>query len=63
MCIETMKGLFEKTPVHILKQLILRGKVNSYYILLEGYWYMKKMNEKLPPLKNETRQKNHKKGG
>ena len=57
---ETMKVLFEKIPVGLLKPLILRGKLKSLLHDIVDEWYMKKINDKLPPLNKQKLSKKSK---
>ena len=61
MYIETMKGLFEKIPAQLPKPQILREKRQSLLHDIGGEWYMKKINEKLSPLKKKKAKNKNKK--
>ena len=60
MYTENMKVCFEKIPVQLPKQQIIRVKCLSLLHDIGGEWYMKKINQKLPPLKKRKISKKEK---
>ena len=61
MYFETIKKLFQKIPVELLKPPSPKGKIQSLLHSIGGGWYMKKLNENLLPLKKRKPEKNHNK--
>ena len=54
---EAMQKSFKKIPVQIPKPLIHKEKRQSLLNTFGGNWYMKTINEKLPPLKKRKLKK------
>ena len=60
MCFETMTKLFQKNPIELPKPPIHEEKHQSLLHAIVGVWYMKKLNEKLPPPKKRKQEKHNK---
>ena len=59
MYIETILYLFKKIPVQLPKPLSHKGKRQLFLHAIGGDWYMKIMNEKIPPLRKLKLIKNY----
>ena len=51
MCAFNLNKLFQKIPVELPKRPSPKEKIKSLLHAIGGGWYVKKLGQKLPPLK------------